>query len=67
MCKKSKNGTKEKVKKFEDLKELFIKNKGKDILIDKKDDKYRIQVYNKCNVNIAFDCAERRKNETVKK
>lgn len=53
------NNTKEKSKTFEDLLKLFQDNKGKDIMLNKKNDKYSIRVYDNIyniigNLNIKY-------------
>lgn len=62
MSKKTNNGTNEKIITFEDLLKLFKDNKGKDIMLNKTNDKYSIRVYDNmyysvtANFNIKY-CA----------
>lgn len=62
MVKKERNSTEEKIITFEDLLKLFKDNKGKDIMLNKTNDKYSIRVYDNmyysvtANFNIKY-CA----------
>lgn len=53
MLKKEKNNvTNEKIITFKDLLKLFKDNKGKDIMLNKTNDKYSIRVHNNMYIHI---------------